>query len=159
CPGLVATAQDDGRGAGRPSAGRRDHSRDLSRNGDLLLAGAVTDPAKPGRQRGATMLDGRSSPGLGSGVGRALLRILTALVLVVCASAPAFAQQNDVKASQFLDATYQVDPAWRLNFYAEIREDHNVNRWDNSIFRPNVQYGFAPHWRVAVGYVQFQQWH
>jgi hypothetical protein len=104
------------------------------------------------------MFDGVNTLDLWSGAGRALLRILAPLVLL--AAGPAFGQAwpNDLRASQFIDATYRVDPAWRLNLYAELREDHNISRIDNSIFRPNVQYEFAPHWRAAVGYVQFQGW-
>jgi hypothetical protein len=88
-----------------------------------------------------------------------ILPLLLAPVAIL-APGPAFAQlwPNDVKASQFVDATYRIDANWLLNFYGEVREDHNISRMDNSIFRPNVQYQFAPHWRVGVGYVQFQSW-
>ena len=76
------------------------------------------------------------------------------------AATPAFAQAwpNDVKLTQFTDITYTVSPDWRLNFFGELREDHNVGRFDNSIFRPIVQYEFVPHWRIGAGYVQFQSW-
>jgi hypothetical protein len=87
-----------------------------------------------------------------------LLRLLAPALML--AATPAFAQAwpNDVKATQFLDATYMLSPQWRLNFYGEVREDHNISRMDNSIFRPNVQYEFARNWRVGVGYIQFQSW-
>ena len=90
------------------------------------------------------------------------MRILLCLLApaIILAARPASAQvwPNDVKATQFVDATYGLSPQWRLNFYGELREDHNIGRFDNSIFRPNIQYQFAPNWLVGVGYVQFQAW-
>jgi hypothetical protein len=89
---------------------------------------------------------------------RALLCLISAALLF--GSRPAFAQawNNDVRTTQFLDASYDIDPKWRLNLYSELREDRNVSRFEASIFRPNIQYEFMPHWRAALGYVQIQPW-
>src|SRR5579872_4862961 len=89
---------------------------------------------------------------------RILLCLLSPAMVLVAAPASAQLRPNDVKLTQFVDATYMLSSQWRLNFFGELREDHNVSRFDNSIFRPNVQYQFAPHWRVGAGYVQFQSW-
>jgi hypothetical protein len=81
-----------------------------------------------------------------------------ASLAVVFGALPAAAQlwPNDVRLTPWVDATYNIAPEWKLNFYGEVRLDRNVSRSADAILRPNIQYAFSPQWSVAAGFVQFQ---
>ena len=87
---------------------------------------------------------------------RTIFIVFVVVVMIGGRTASAQLRQNDVRATGSLDLYYKIAPDWTFNVYAETLLDHDLDRWSDVLFRPNITYSLSPAWAVSTGYVQFQ---
>jgi hypothetical protein len=94
----------------------------------------------------------------GNACTRSAWPMLFAVLATMLGSAPVSAQvwNNDLRLTTALDLSYAIDPKWVLDFFSEMRIDHDIDHLADLVIRPNIQYAFLPQWTAAAGYVQFE---